>query len=197
MRKVYLLMAVAAIMVVGCKNIGSKKAAQEAAAAEAAAEEAAAEQAERINKAIEEVEASENMTALEAVEALSRAQVVEGANLSDELAGNPDAAVPFAVVEEKPTFNGGDANDFSKWVSENIVYPEDAKNRQVSGRVILQFTVNKDGEVKDVQVVKGVDPVIDAEAVRVVSASPKWTAGNQAGIPVNVRYIFPVVFKLN
>ena len=89
MRKVYLLMAVAAIMVVGCKNIGSKKAAQEAAAAEAAAEEAAAEQAERINKAIEEVEASENMTALEAVEALSRAQVVEGANLSDELAGNP------------------------------------------------------------------------------------------------------------
>ena len=53
------------------------------------------------------------------------------------------------------------------------------------------------GEVKVVQVVKGVDPVIDAEAVRVVSASPKWAAGNQAGIPVNVRYTFPVVFKLN
>jgi TonB family protein len=197
MRKVYLLMAVAAIMVVGCKNIGSKKAAAEAAAAEAAAEEAAAAQAERINQAIEEVEAAEGMTALEAVEALSRAQLVEGASLSDELAGDPNFAVPFAAVEQKPTFNGGDANDFSKWVAENIVYPDDAKNRQVSGRVILQFTIGKEGEVKDVEVIKGVDPVLDAEAVRVISASPKWEPGDQNGIPVNVKYTFPVVFKLN
>lgn len=197
MRKVYLLMAVAAIVVVGCKNIGSKKAAQEAAAAEAAAEEVAAAKAERINKAIEEVEAAENMSALEAVEALSRAQLVEGESLSDELAGNPDAAIPFAVVEEKPTFNGGDANDFSKWVSENIVYPQDAQDRQVSGKVILQFTVTKEGDVKDVKVLKGVDPVIDAEAVRVVSASPKWAPGNQNNIPVAVNYTFPVIFKLN
>lgn len=190
-------MAVAAIMVVGCKNIGSKKAAAEAEAEAVAAEEAAAAQAERINKAIEEVEAAENMTALEAVEALSRAQLVEGEALSDELAGNPDAAIPFAAVEEKPAFNGGDANDFSKWVGENIVYPDDAKNRQVSGRVILQFTVTKEGDVKDVKVLKGVDPVIDAEAVRVVSSSPKWAPGNQNGIPVAVNYTFPVVFKLN
>lgn len=185
-------MAVAAIMVVGCKNIGSKKAAQEAAAAEAAAEEAAAEQAERINKAIEEVEASENMTALEAVEALSCTQIVEGETIIDEL-----AAIPFAAVEEKPSFNGGDANDFSKWVAENIVYPQDAQDRQVSGRVILQFTVTKEGDVKDVKVLKGIDPSLDAEAVRVVSASPKWAPGNQNNIPVAVNYIFPVIFKLN
>ncbi len=197
MRKVYLLMAVAAIVVVGCKNIGSKKAAQEAAAAEAAAEEVAAAKAERLNKAIEEVEAAENMSALEAVEALSRAQLVEGEALSDELAGNPDFAVPFAAVEEKPSFNGGDANDFSKWVAENIVYPQDAQDRQVSGRVILQFTVTKEGDVKDVKVLKGIDPSLDAEAVRVVSASPKWAPGNQNNIPVAVNYIFPVIFKLN
>ena len=190
-------MAVAAIMVVGCKNIGSKKAAAEAAAAEAAAEEAAAAQAERINKAIEEYEAAEGMTALEAVEALSRAQLVEDTSLSDELAGNPDFAIPFAAVEQKPAFNGGDANDFSKWVGENIVYPQDAQDRQVSGRVILQFTVSKEGDVKDVSVLKGVDPVLDAEAVRVVSASPKWEPGDQNGIPVNVKYTFPVIFQLN
>ena len=195
MRKVYLLMAVAAIMMVGCKNIGSKKAAAEAEATEAAAEEAAAAKAERINKAIEEVEAAEGMTALEAVEALSRAQVDN--SLSDELAGNPDAAIPFAIVEEKPTFNGGDANDFSKWVGENIVYPEAAKDRQISGKVILQFTVTKEGDVTDVKVIKGVDPVIDNEAVRVVSASPKWAPGNQNGNPVAVSYNFPVIFRLN
>lgn len=196
MRKVYLLMAVAAIMMVGCKNNGAKKAAAEAEAAAAAEEEAAAAKAERINKAIEEVEAAEDMTALEAVEALSRAQMVEGESLSDELAGNPDAAIPFAAVEEKPTFNGGDANDFSKWVGENIVYPQDAQDRQVSGRVILQFTVTKEGDVKDVKVLKGIDPSLDAEAVRVVSSSPKWAPGNQNGIAVAVNYTFPVVFKL-
>ena len=197
MRKVYLLMAVAAIMMVGCKNNGAKKAAAAEAEAAAVAEEEAAAKAERINKAIEEVEAAENMTALEAVEALSRAQVVDPEALKDELAGNPDAAIPFAAVEEKPTFNGGDANDFSKWVGENIVYPEDAQNRQISGKVILQFTVTKEGDVKDVKVLKGVDPVIDAEAVRVVSSSPKWAAGNQNGVPVAVNYTFPVIFKLN
>lgn len=197
MRKVYLLMAVAAIMMVGCKNIGSKKAAAEAEAAQAAAEEAAAAKAERINKAIEEVEAAENMSALEAVEALSRAQIVEGENLSDELAGNPDAAIPFAIVEEKPTFDGGDANEFSKWVGQNIVYPEAAKDRMISGKVILQFTVTKEGDVTDVKVLKGVDPVIDQEAVRVVSASPKWVPGNQNGVPVAVSYNFPVIFRLN
>ena len=196
MRKVYLLMAVAAIMMVGCKNNGAKKAAAEAQAAAAAEEEAAAAKAERINKAIEEVEAAEGMTALEAVEALSRAQIVEGESLSDELAGNPDAVIPFAAVEEKPTFNGGDANDFSKWVGENIVYPQDAQDRQVSGRVILQFTVTKEGDVKDVKVLKGIDPSLDAEAVRVISSSPKWAPGNQNGIPVAVNYTFPVVFKL-
>ena len=190
-------MAVAAIMVVGCKNIGSKKAAQEAAAAEAAAEEAAAEQAERINKAIEEVEASENMTALEAVEALSRAQVVEGANLSDELAGNPDAAVPFAVVEEKPTFNGGDANDFSKWVSENIVYPEDAKTEGIQGRVLVQFIVEEDGSITNPVIIKSVYPSLDAEALRFVSKMPKWKPGKIDGKLCRTKYIVPLNFRLN
>ena len=100
-------------------------------------------------------------------------------------------------MENKPTFAGGDANDFSKWVGENLVYPQEAIDQKLEGRVILQFTVNKEGEVKDVNVLRGVNEILDAEAVRVVSASPKWEVGTQNGIPVAVKYVFPVIFKIH
>lgn len=63
--------------------------------------------------------------------------------------------------------------------------------------MILQFTVSKEGDVKDVEVLRGVNELLDAEAVRVVSASPKWEAGSQNGVPVAVKYTFPVIFRLN
>lgn len=107
-----------------------------------------------------------------------------------------DEEIPFAIVEEKPTFRGGDQNDFTKWVFSQINYPEIAKENGVQGRVTLQFTVNTDGRVSDVKVLRGVDSSLDKEAVRVVSSSPKWSPGKQRGKPVKVRFTFPVIFQL-
>ena len=107
-----------------------------------------------------------------------------------------EEAIPFQLVEEKPSFNGGDANEFSKWVNSKLEYPEIAKENGVQGRVTLQFTVNADGTVSNVKVLRGVDPSLDKEAVRVVSMSPKWKPGKQRDRAVKVTYTFPVIFQL-
>lgn len=107
-----------------------------------------------------------------------------------------EEAIPFQLVEEKPKFNGGDANEFSRWVNSKLVYPEIAKENGVQGRVTLQFTVNPDGSVSNVKVLRGVDSSLDKEAVRVVSSSPKWTPGKQRDRAVKVTYTFPVIFQL-
>lgn len=107
-----------------------------------------------------------------------------------------EEAIPFQLVEQKPQFNGGDANEFSKWVNQRLVYPEIAKENGVQGRVMLQFQVNPDGSVSNVKVLRGVDPSLDKEAVRVVSSSPKWTPGKQRDRAVKVTYTFPVIFQL-
>ena len=107
-----------------------------------------------------------------------------------------EEAIPFQLVEEKPSFQGGDANQFSKWVNSRLVYPEIAKENGVQGRVTLQFTVEKDGSVTKVKVLRGVAPSLDKEAVRVVSMSPKWKPGKQRDRAVPVTYTFPVIFQL-
>ena len=107
-----------------------------------------------------------------------------------------EEAIPFQLVEEKPSFQGGDANQFSKWVNSRLQYPEIAKENGVQGRVTLQFTVEKDGTVTKVRVLRGVDPSLDKEAVRVVSMSPKWKPGKQRDRAVPVTYTFPVIFQL-
>lgn len=107
-----------------------------------------------------------------------------------------EEAIPFQLVEQKPSFNGGDANEFSKWVNSRLVYPEIAKENGVQGRVTLQFTVEADGRVTNVRVLRGVDPSLDKEAVRVVSSSPKWKPGKQRDRAVKVTYTFPVIFQL-
>ncbi len=107
-----------------------------------------------------------------------------------------EEAIPFQLVEEKPSFMGGDANEFSKWVNQRLVYPEIAKENGVQGRVTLQFTVESDGRVTNVKVLRGVDSSLDQEAVRVVSSSPRWTPGKQRDRAVRVTYTFPVIFQL-
>ena len=107
-----------------------------------------------------------------------------------------EEAIPFAIVEDKPKFMGGDANTFSKWVNERLQYPEIAKENGIQGRVILQFVVGTDGSVSNVKVARGVDPSLDKEAVRVVQSSPKWTPGKQRDRAVKVTYTFPVIFQL-
>ena len=107
-----------------------------------------------------------------------------------------EEAIPFQLVEDKPSFMGGDANAFSKWVNERLEYPEIAKENGVQGRVVLQFTVGADGKLSNVKVLRGVDASLDKEAVRVVSMSPKWTPGKQRDRAVKVTYTFPVIFQL-
>ena len=107
-----------------------------------------------------------------------------------------EEAIPFQLEEEKPSFQGGDANTFSKWVQSKLVYPEIAKENGVQGRVTLQFTVEKDGSVTNVKVLRGVDSSLDKEAVRVVQSSPKWKPGKQRDRTVKVTYTFPVMFQL-
>ena len=107
-----------------------------------------------------------------------------------------EEAIPFQLVEEKPSFMGGDANEFSKWVNQRLVYPEIAKENGVQGRVTLQFTVESDGRVTNVKVLRGVDSSLDQVAVRVVSSSPRWTPGKQRDRAVRVTYTFPVIFQL-
>ena len=107
-----------------------------------------------------------------------------------------DDPIPFVTVEQKPTFNGRDANEFSKWVNSQLVYPEIAKENGVEGRVILQFTIGKDGRLQDVKVLRTPDESLAQEAVRVVSSSPKWEPGRQRDRAVKVSYTFPVVYRL-
>ena len=107
-----------------------------------------------------------------------------------------EEAIPFQLVEQKPTFQGGDANTFRTWVNQRLEYPEIAKENGIQGRVMLQFTVGADGKVSNVKVLRGVDPTLDKEAVRVVSQSPKWEPGRQRDRAVKVTYTFPVIFQL-
>ena len=107
-----------------------------------------------------------------------------------------DKAIDSSCVEIKPSFNGGDANEFTKWVNQRLVYPEEAKEKGIQGRVTLQITIDTKGRLSDVKVLDGVCAELDREAVRVVSMSPKWKPGIQRGRPVKVTYTFPVVFQL-
>ena len=119
----------------------------------------------------------------------------------EEIAPPPEPEKPvednkvFDVVEQKPMFPGGDAA-LMQWLSSNIKYPVIAAENGVQGRVVCQFVVEKDGSVSGVTVVKGIDPSLDKEAVRVIKSMPKWTPGKQNGQNVRVKYTLPVQFKL-
>ena len=105
-------------------------------------------------------------------------------------------SMQYDVADEMPSFKGGDANEFAKWVTEHLVYPYMARKQGIQGCVMIQFTIDTDGKVIDVTVLRGVDPDLDEEAVRVVSRSPKWSPGKIDGKPVRVAYTHPVIFML-
>ena len=101
----------------------------------------------------------------------------------------------FVVVEEQPEFPGGQAA-MMKFLSDNIKYPVIAQENGIQGRVICNFVVERDGSITDVQVVRGQDPSLDREAVRVIQQMPRWKRGKQRGSAVRVRFTLPVVFRL-
>lgn len=102
----------------------------------------------------------------------------------------------FFIVEDMPSFQGKGQDGFRQWIQQNLRYPEIAAENGISGRVFVRFVVEPTGNVSNVEVVRGVDPALDAEAVRVVKSSPKWQPGKQRGKPVRVSYTFPIVFVL-
>lgn len=108
----------------------------------------------------------------------------------------PEGEAIFFIVEEMPSFQGKGQEGFREWVAKNLRYPENAAEKGISGRVFVQFIVRKDGSLSNVNVVRGVHPDLDAEALRVIKASPPWTPGVQRGNKVNVAYTFPIVFVL-
>ena len=104
--------------------------------------------------------------------------------------------VPLTSVKVKPKFEDGDHNNFNKWVFRNLEDPESAKKDGIQGRITLSFTLDKQGYVKDVKILRGINKALDDEAVRVVSMSPRWEPGMPDGEPVNVRFTFPVIFQI-
>ena len=102
----------------------------------------------------------------------------------------------YDMVEQAPSFPGG-SSELMSYLSKNIKYPKEAQAAKQEGRVIVQFVITSDGSVADIKVVRGVSPVLDMEALRVVKKMPKWTPGRQDGKAVNVRYTLPVTFRLN
>jgi periplasmic protein TonB len=102
----------------------------------------------------------------------------------------------FVFVEEQATFQGGDVGTFREWVQKNLVYPPVAVENGIFGRVTVQFAVNSRGEVVDVKILRGVDPSLDKETIRVIQSSPKWGAAKQGGRAVKQQFVIPVIFML-
>ena len=106
-------------------------------------------------------------------------------------------SIPYQLVGRvKPEFQGGNLDYFVKWVNDNLVYPKSAKDNGIQGRVTLEFVVHSNGKLADVKVLRGVEPELDKEAVRVVSESPLWTPGYQRGVPIAVKCTISVVFQI-
>lgn len=100
------------------------------------------------------------------------------------------------VIEEMPYFPGGDAACM-RYIGKHLRYPKKAKKKGIEGRVLIQFTVNKDGTLTDFHVVRGIEESLDREALRLVKSMPKWTPGKQRGVVVNIKYTLPIRFRLD
>lgn len=103
----------------------------------------------------------------------------------------------FYVVEDMPTFRGEHRDEFIKYIQQELEYPKEAIENGIEGKVFVSFVVSSEGEVTDAKVIRGVDPILDKEALRVVKNAPDWTPGKQRGKNVNVGFTFPIVFALN
>ena len=108
----------------------------------------------------------------------------------------PEEQTIFEVVEQMPEFPNGGMAGLMQYLSKNIKYPPLAQENGTQGRVTVQFVVNRDGSIVDAKVLRGVDPYLDKEAIRVISSMPKWKPGMQRGKAVRVKYTVPVMFRL-
>jgi periplasmic protein TonB len=104
---------------------------------------------------------------------------------------------PYVIVEVPPRFMGGDLEKFRLWVQKKTVYPEIAQDNGIKGKVTISFIIERDGSVSTVKVVRSVHPLLDAEAVKAIESSPKWSAGLQRGRPVRFRFNITMIFAFN
>lgn len=108
---------------------------------------------------------------------------------------DPESTEVFDVVQQMPSFPGGDRK-LMEYLAENTRYPKECEESCIHGRVIVTLVIEKDGSITNVKVVRSLDPRLDEEAVRIVSSMPKWYPGKQNGVTVRVRYIIPVTFRV-
>jgi protein TonB len=122
-------------------------------------------------------------------------EVVEVVEQKQEVVPEEKEEQVFVVVEEMPEFPGGE-KALRTYLATSVKYPTIAQENGIQGKVFVNFVVNKDGSVSNVKIARGVDPAIDAEALRVVTSLPRWKPGKQRGAPVRVSYTVPISFKL-
>ncbi len=141
-------------------------------------------------------DAKQLMTADQAQTEVTNKEVVEVVQqVKEEVQEADPEATPFVVVEEMPQFPGGDPA-LLKYIGEHTQYPEVAKENNIQGKVIVRFCVTSKGGVSQVSILKGVDPELDKEAIRVVNTLPTFKPGKQGGKPVPVWYMVPITFTL-
>ena len=116
--------------------------------------------------------------------------------VQEEEDDEPEEQEIFQVVEQMPEYPDGGMAGLMKYLIGAIRYPAIAAENGVQGRVTVQFVVNRDGSIVDAQVLRGVDPYLDKEALRVINGMPKWKPGMQRGKPVRVKFTVPVMFRL-
>ena len=112
-----------------------------------------------------------------------------------EVKDETNAEDVYDVVEIMPEYPGG-SSALMKYLAENIKYPKTTAEKGIQGRVVVQFVVGRDGSISDTKIVRSIEESLDNEALRVISAMPKWTPGKQKGETVRVKYTVPVAFKL-
>lgn len=121
--------------------------------------------------------------------------VLGGVGAVDSFEAKPDINGVYDIVEQMPSFPGGDRK-LMEYLASSIQYPLECKESCIQGRVIVTFVVERDGSISHAKVAKSLDPRLDAEALRVVNAMPKWIPGRQNGVTVAVKYTIPVTFRL-
>ena len=153
---------------------------------------------EDVMKTQEEVQASDLMISVADVKGTDEEHGIDIAELQQHkviVEAEPEEEKPFEVVEQNPEFPGGIA-ELNKFLSDNIRYPVIAQENGIQGRVIIRFVVSRTGDISNVEVLRGVDPSLDREAVRVVESMPRWIPGRQRGRAVPVYFTLPVHFRL-
>ena len=182
----FVTIAAIAVMVFSCKNEGKGKDEAKDAAKDAveAVEGAAQKGIDAVEDAAKQVGDAVKDAAKDAIDR------------TDEALEKLGDIVPYTSVEVKPTFEGGDADAFVKYVQKNVKYPQSAIDNGESGKVTVNFVVDANGKIKNAKVVKGVSEALDAEALRVVQNAPDWTPAKQGGKNVPVTYSIPVTFAL-